>query len=131
MRLRSHLGEVMNYKSTLTIESSTYPEVRYTIRRMSFGRRLELTSRIRELGGRMRRLDAGEDLSDRVESALLSHEVERLYLEWGLEEVQGIEIDGLEATPELLIEAGPEALVREIVAQIQAECSLSEDERKN
>jgi len=121
----------MNYESRLTIESGTYPEVSYTIRRMSFGRRIELTSRIREYGGRMRRLDAGEDLSERVEAALLSHEVEKLYLEWGLEEVRGIEIDGQAATPELLIEAGPEALVREIVARIQAECRLSEDERKN
>ena len=131
MRLRSHSGEVMNYESRLTIESGTYPEVSYTIRRMSFGRRIELTSRIHEYGGRMRRLDAGEDLSERVEAALLSHEVEKLYLEWGLEEVRGIEIDGQAATPELLIEAGPEALVREIVARIQAECRLSEDERKN
>ncbi|MGH9622868.1 MAG: hypothetical protein ACRD4G_00845 [Bryobacteraceae bacterium] len=57
--------------------------------------------------------------------------VERLYLEWGLAEIEGLAIDGTSATPALLIEKGPEPLTREILASIQAELGLSEDERKN
>jgi hypothetical protein len=121
----------MEYSSTLQVESKISPGVRYRISRMSFGRRLELTRRVRELGGRVEFLQAGSDMKDRLEATVLSGEVERLYLEWGLAGVEGLMIDGEPATPESLLNAGPEPLAREVLDAIRAECGLSEEERKN
>jgi hypothetical protein len=58
-------------------------------------------------------------------------EVEKIHLEWGLEGVEGLEIDGKAATVEDLIAKGPETLTQEIVRAIRSECGLSEAERKN
>ena len=121
----------MEYNSTVTLPSKVVKGVRFTITRMSFGRRIELTRRIRELGQKIEYLEAGEELKEKIEATLLTQQVERLYLEWGLREIQGLEIDGKAATPETLIVDGPEELCREIVAAIRAECGLSEEERKN
>jgi hypothetical protein len=98
---------------------------------MSFERRTELTKRIRELARKMEFLEAGNDTNDKIESALLATEVDRLYLLWGLTKVQGLELDGQPATPELLAAVGPEDLCREVLEAIKAECGLSEAERKN
>jgi hypothetical protein len=98
---------------------------------MSFARRLELVRRVREFAQRIEFLEAGSEMGDRFESSLLGAEVDRLYLEWGLQTVDGLTIDGEPATPASLIERGPESLAREIVGRIRAECHLSEDERKN
>jgi len=54
-----------------------------------------------------------------------------VYLEWGLEEIEGLTIDGEQATPQALIEKGPMDLAREILGRIKRECGLSEGERKN
>lgn len=121
----------MEYASTVTFESQAVPGVRFTILRMSFGRRIELTRRIRELGRQIEFLEAGSDFREKIEATLLANEVQRLYLEWGLKEVSGLKIDGRAAEPANLIEEGPEELCQEIVAAIKSECSLSEDERKN
>ncbi len=75
--------------------------------------------------------DAGSELADKLEARLLSAEIDRLYLEWGMVEVSGIELDGAPATPGTLISAGPEDLCSEILEAIKSECGLSEEERKN
>lgn len=98
---------------------------------MTFGRRLELMKRVRDLAARIEYFEAGRDEKNRMESSLLGAELDKLYLAWGLEEVRGLVLDGVAATPELLIEKGPEALVREALESIKAECGLSEAERKN
>ncbi len=121
----------MSYQSTVTRESRAFAGVRYTVARMSLGRRIELTKRIRELAGRAEYLAAGEDLRGKAEAAALGAEIDGLYLEWGLAGIEGLEIDGQAATAELLARAGPEELCREIIASIRAECGLSEEERKN
>lgn len=121
----------MHYESTVKHESKTHAGVSFTVRRMSLGRRMELARRIREMAARLEFLEAGQDPKDKVEAALAAAGVERVYLEWGLAEVQGLEIDGQPATPESLIEAGPEELCREIAAAVKAECGLTEAERKN
>jgi hypothetical protein len=54
-----------------------------------------------------------------------------VYLEWGLEEIQGLAIDGESATPAALIEKGPLDLAKEMLVRIKRECGLSEDQRKN
>jgi len=131
MKSTLHSVDDMEYESTVTQESKTAEGVRFTIRRMSFGRRLELTTRIREMGARIQFLESGGDLQDKVESALMTNEIERLYLQWGLKEIRGLRIDSVEATVDSLISDGPEELFREIVAAIKSECGLSEAERKN
>ncbi|MCW5981901.1 MAG: hypothetical protein KIT09_27700 [Bryobacteraceae bacterium] len=121
----------MKYESTIAIASTTAPEVTFTIQRMSFGRRVELTRHVRELTKNVEFLEAGGDVNSRLEAALLLGEVEKLYLKWGLKEIRGLWIDGEEATLEALVAAGPEELCKEIVAAIKRECGLSEEERKN
>jgi len=121
----------MDYQSERTVESTVVPGVRFTIARMSFGRRVELTRQIWELAGKVEFLQAGEDPRERLEAALLTSEVERAYVKWGLLRIEGLTIDGQAATPELTLERGPQALCREIVAAIKGECGLSEEERKN
>ncbi|MBZ5590643.1 MAG: hypothetical protein LAP39_00290 [Acidobacteriia bacterium] len=121
----------MNYESCTRIESKIAPGVRFVVAKMSFTRRMDLIGRIRELSLKFDFLKAGESGEDKLDAALLSAEIDRLYVNWGLQEVTGLEVDGMRATPELLATSGPEDLFREAVAAIKAECALSESERKN
>lgn len=123
----------MQYQSHIERPSAAQPGVVFFVRRMSFGRRLELTRTIRDLAQKRAFLEAGED-GDPVaaaDSALTTAALDREYLIWGLERVEGLEIDGRPATPELLLDAGPEELVREALAAVQQEIGLSGAERKN
>jgi hypothetical protein len=121
----------MRYESTRTIEAKTLAGVSFTIRRMSFGRRLELTRRVRELSQRLEFSGAGDDVKDRLDAAVLSAEIDRIYVEWGACQIAGLELDGEQATPAAALELAPEEFAREIVDAIKAECSLSDEERKN
>ena len=127
----SRSGSAMEYESTVTRPSKTVDGVSFTISRMSFGRRIELTRRVRDLTRKVEFLQAGDDVREKVEASWLGVEVERLYLEWGLREISGLSIDGQPASVDKLIADGPEDLSREIVAAIRAECGLGVDERKN
>jgi hypothetical protein len=98
---------------------------------MSFARRCELAHRVRELSRKVEFLQAGDSMQEKLEGAVLNSEVSNLYLRWGLVSIDGMELDGQPATPELVLESGPEDLCNEIVAAIQAECGLSQEERKN
>jgi hypothetical protein len=111
-------------------QSQTMPEVRFAIKRISLANRLELTRQLRELTLRYDFLNAGET-SDQLEAAMSDLLVRKLYVEWGLAEIQGLTIDGDAATPALLIQKGPEPLTGEIISAIREEIELSEDERKN
>ena len=121
----------MDYTSYEVVDSKLAAGVTYTVAKMSFGRRVELTRRIRELAARREFLDAGDTPNDKMEAALLASEIDRIYLLWGLKEITGLELDGLPATPESLAASGPEDLFREALAAIKQQCGLSEDERKN
>lgn len=127
----SRSGEAGEYASRIEVDSATHAGVRYVIRRMSFGRRLELLRRIRGLGQRLEYLNAGASAAERLEAAAIAADVDQEYLRWGLESVAGLRIDGEPADVEGLLERGPEDLCREMVGRIRAECELSEDERKN
>ena len=132
----SHLGEVahgtaVHYDSAVWFDSETLPGVRFAVARMSFGRRLELVRRLREIGRKAEFLEAGSDVREKMDGAVLSGEIDRTYLEWGLAEIAGAVIDGDTATVEGLIAKGPVALAMEILAKVKAECRLSDDERKN
>jgi hypothetical protein len=86
---------------------------------------------VRELGRKIEFHQAGDGIQDKIDAALSSGEVDRLYLEWGLIAVEGLTIDGEAASTASAIERGPEALCREIVHEIRRECGLTEEERKN
>ena len=121
----------MEYESERTSESASAPGVRFTIAKMSFGRRIELTRRIRDLAARAEFLQAGDNAREKIDASLLASEIEREYLGWGLVRIEGLTIDGQPATPEAVAASGPEALCREIVAAIRAECGLTDEEAKN
>ncbi len=131
MKSPSPLDNPGQYESVARVASETAPGVRFAIRRLSFGGRIELMKMIREVGGKIERLEAGEALEDKIEAAILAAEVDRLYLEWGLAEVDGLVVDGQPATTALLIEKGPLELANEIASRVKAECGLTEEERKN
>jgi hypothetical protein len=120
-----------SYASEAVVESRVVTGVRFTIARMSFGRRVELMRRVRELARRTEFLAASGETGDKMDAGLLQAEIERLYVMWGVKAVSGLAIDGTMAGPELLAEAGPEELFREALAAVRRETGLSEEERKN
>lgn len=125
----SRSGE--KHESVVWFESEARPGVRCGIVRVSFGRRIELARRIREVGRRAEFLDASGEAKDKLEATVLAAEIERAYLDWGWIGVEGLEIDGATATPTVAIDAGPMELAAEVLARIKAECGLTDDERKN
>jgi hypothetical protein len=120
-----------SWSSAKVVESRASPGVQFVIARMTFGRRLELMRRVRDLAARLEFFEAGREARNEMEAGLLGGEIDRLYLLWGLEEIRGLDIDGAPATPASLIESGPEDLFHEALDAVRAECGLSENERKN
>jgi hypothetical protein len=118
------------YQSLLWFESEQIPGVRYAIRRISLGQRLELARQARALSLKHEFLRSGNP-GEQLEASLSDLLVARLYLEWGLAYIEGLAIDGKPATPQSLIDNGPEALANEILHSIRSQLELSEDERKN
>ncbi len=127
----SHSHEGVNYESTLEVHSAAYLGVKYRIRKPSFRRRSLLIEQVRELGRSLNFVEAGEGVADRIEAVYLHSRIDRLYLEWGLEAIEGMDIDGEPISVESLIAKGPEDLTGEILVKIKAQCTLSEAERKN
>jgi hypothetical protein len=99
----------MEYTSYEVINSKLARGVSYTVAKMSFGRRVELTRRIRELGLRKEFLEAGDSPDEKMEAALLASEIDRIYLLWGLKEVAGLELDGSRPPRMHWPEAGPKS----------------------
>ena len=121
----------MTYESVTVVESRVAPGVKFTVAKMSYGRRTELMRQIRELSRRMEFLEAGKEPADKMDAALVEAEIGRLYVSWGLRAISGLVVDGAEATPELLAESGPEDLFREALAAVQSQAGLTQEERKN
>jgi hypothetical protein len=121
----------MNHQSTITHQSVSLPGVAFDVLRITYGRRLDLMKLVRALAQRREFHEAGDTPADRMQAAELSLEIDQLYLQWGLQSVNGLTIDGEPATPQNLWQAGPEALTREIIAAIRSAAGLTEDERKN
>jgi hypothetical protein len=119
------------YASVVWRESKVLPGVRYGVTRMSFGRRIELARQVREIGAKAEYLAAGQDLKEKLESAVISAEIDAAYLQWGLAAIENLLIDGAPASPEAVIANGPIEFAREILMAVKAEIGLSEDERKN
>ncbi len=121
----------MTYESVVTINSAIAAGVTYTIAKVSFERRLELMRRIRELAKRIEFLEASPDPPDNMDAAVVRAELDRTWLLWGLRGVTGLEVDGKPATPEMLVNAGPEDLFREALTAVQGQTGLTAAERKN
>ncbi len=130
MKLTSLLHKDTVYSSVSWHSSRLMPGVRFGIRRVSLRQRIELNRRVKELTVKHEFLRAG-DTSGQLEATFSDLLVTELYLEWGLEEIEGLSINGQKATVELLIAFGPESLANEIGEIIQAESALTDDERKN
>jgi hypothetical protein len=124
-------ADVGSYASDTVVKARTVPGVTFTIAKMSFGRRVELMRRVRELARRTEFLAASEEAGDKMDASLLQAEIDRTYVMWGVKAVTGLAVDGVAAGPELLAEAGPEQLFREALAAVRKETGLSEEERKN
>lgn len=122
----------MTYESTVRVELKTAPGVELTLRRMSFSRRLELTAALKDLLGRIEFAAAGKaSVVQEAEVALLRGQVDREYVRWGVAAVEGLAVDGEPADVQVLLDQGPEELVRETVELVRREAGLSEEERKN
>src|ERR1700723_2686828 len=135
-RLDKDVGAVarngaFQYESVISIESKAVQGVRFAIHRISFGRRMELSRRVRELSRKAEFLEAGTEMHEKIEASILAQEIDAMYLQWGLVSVDGLIIDGEPATAAHLLEKGPEDLAREIVGAIKEECGLNEAQRKN
>jgi hypothetical protein len=120
-----------SFDSAHWFDAESAAGVRFAIARLTFGRRLDLARRIREIGRRAEFLAAGAEARDKLAVAVVGAEVDRAYLEWGLLAVEGLTIDGEAATPLAVVEKGPLELATEILGRVKAECGLSEIERKN
>ena len=122
---------VVRYDSVISIDSKATPGVKFAIHRVSFGRRMELSRRVREISRKAEFLEASTELNEKIEANILAQEIDAMYLQWGLVRIEGLIIDGEVATAAELLEKGPEELAREIVGAIKEQCGLSETERKN
>lgn len=123
--------QAQSWSSRTIVASRTHPGVEFVITRMTFGRRIELMKRVRDLAVRLEYFEAGRDAKNGMEASLLGAEIDRLYIRWGVEQIRGLELDHGAATVEALIDHGPEQLVMEALEAVKAECGLSEQERKN
>jgi hypothetical protein len=130
MNFLSPFRRQVSYQSLLWLESESLPGVEFCIRKVSLASRIEMSSRIRELTLRNEFLKAGA-LDDQLEARLADLLVRKLYVEWAIAGVRGLEIDGAIATVPLVIDKGPEYLVAEMADAIQQHIQLSETERKN
>jgi hypothetical protein len=119
-----------DYQSLLWLESELFPGVEFSIRKISLAQRIKLSSRVRELTLKNEFLRAGEP-ANQLEAAITDLLVEKLYVEWAVAHLKGLQIDGEPASVDLLIERGPEALIREMAEAIGAHLELSDAERKN
>ena len=119
------------YQSTVTVPSRVIEGVSFEIARMAFNRRMQLMRQVRELARNLDFLRAGESDAERMDAHILNAEIERAYITWGVVAVNGLAIDGVPATPDSLLDKGPEKLVHEAIGAVRAECSLTDLERKN
>jgi len=120
-----------SWNSRKVVHSKARPGVEFVVALMTFGRRIELMRRVRDLAARLEYFEAGRDARNGMEASLLGAEIDRLYIRWGVEEIRGLTLDGAPASVETFVEGGPEELFFEALAAVKTECGLDENERKN
>src|SRR5882762_8246678 len=99
----AHVPHTSDETATV-VESHVVRGVRFTIAKVSFGRRVELMRRVRELARRLEFLEAEQEPGEKMDAAILRAEIDRLYVAWGVQAVSGLVLDGANATPESLME---------------------------
>jgi hypothetical protein len=119
------------YESTIRSTSRIMPGVTFEVRRVSYGGRLELLKRVRELAARQAFHLSSEGAVERLDAEIAGREIRLKMIRWGLVRVDGLLIDGEAPAVDALIEYGPEGLVAEIAAAVEGQLSLTEEERKN
>lgn len=124
-------GEKHDYHSVEIHDSSVCPGVRYTVRRISARRRLDLVRSIRGLVQQSEYHEAGTAALDKLESAILSREISKVYFASGFESVEGLKIDGQTPDAESMWAHGPEMLIDEITQRIRDCWHLNDQARKN
>ena len=97
----------MHYDSVVSIDSKAAPGVRFAIHRISFGRRMELSRRVREISRKAEFLEAGTELHEKIEANILALEIDAMYLQWGLVSIEGLIIDGEPADRHAVAGKGP------------------------
>ena len=130
MNFISRSPKPFEHTSHVWHESSSCRGVRFATRQVSLYGRIELTRMIQDLIFKNEFLRAGDAL-EQSQASLADLLARRVYLEWGIFQIEGLTIDGSPASIQDVIERGPEGLCDEMANTIQSELSLSEDERKN
>lgn len=130
MNFLSHSPNPFEHASRVWHESSIFRGVRFATRQISLSGRIELTRIIQELIYKNEFLRAGDSL-EQSQACLADLLARKVYIEWGISDIEGLTIDGAPASIQDLIERGPERLCDEIARTIQNELVLSEEERKN
>lgn len=126
-----HSVEAVRWESSVWRASARMPGVRFRVRRPSLSARGELTRRVRGLLEELAFQAAGETPSEKLAAVQLQVEADRTYIEWGVLELEGLELDGSPATVASCVERGPELLCREMAEAVREELTLNELERKN
>lgn len=134
----------MNFEPEVTIESALpeFAGVSFTIHQLTEGKRIQVrmdlaahSARIRELALEKLQSDALPEAQDRMRAyykvmydmrELVDDHMNPVWLRNLLVSVQGLTIKGQPVTPDLLIQSGPTALYKEIVAAVRSAAGLSE-----
>src|SRR5579863_7356479 len=94
----------VHYDSVVSMDSKAVAGVRFTIHRISFGRRMELSRRVREISRKAEFLEVSTELHEKIEANILAQEIDAMYVQWGLVSIDGLTIDGEPATAAQLLE---------------------------
>lgn len=147
----------MKYDSKKKVQSKLpgFEDVSFTLKKLTEGRRIKLNLALADVSARLRELVAESEtlvptLPEGQERAtldpvtlarvrtlteqtnlLIDSEVNPAWVRWGLDKIEGLEIDGEAATVETLISDGPAELYTEILTAIRKEAELSPEETKN
>lgn len=112
-------------------QSTCFPGVSFRVKRMTLGSRIELLEKIYPLLKEAESMAAGTSQSDQVRNQLCTLKVQEALLAWGVLELSGLCVDGVEISAERAGSGAPEELVQEMLAVIQRQIALTEAERKN
>jgi len=86
---------------------------------------------LRELSARLELERAENSEPAQLSAAITEAEMRRMYIEWGLKQVENLSVDGVPVSVDTLLSAGPEALCAEVADRVRDQCFLSEQQRKN
>src|ERR1700691_5408009 len=70
----------VHYESVVSIDSKAAPGVRFAIHRISFGRRMELSRRVREISRKAEILEASTEVHEKIEANILAQEIDAMYV---------------------------------------------------